>query len=110
MDDDLRVPTLTVIDMFAQKLLANADRYYDKAVAYRVARLDGVSPRLIPSGDLRRGATLPVLPRVYDRQAYTLEVRNIPSCQCGTTGKRDGGDLSIELADWATCLAPLSCN
>lgn len=33
----LKVPTLSVTDMFAEKLLANADRCYDRAVAYRDA-------------------------------------------------------------------------
>lgn len=32
---DLIVPTLCVRDMFAEKLLANSDRGYDRAVAYR---------------------------------------------------------------------------
>ena len=34
---DLIVPTLTVRDMFAEKLLANSDRCYDRSVAYRDA-------------------------------------------------------------------------
>lgn len=33
----LKVPTLRTEDMFAEKLLANADRCYDRAVAYRDA-------------------------------------------------------------------------
>ncbi|BCH63535.1 hypothetical protein RvVAT039_07510 [Agrobacterium vitis] len=34
---DLIVPTLSVRDMFAEKLLANSDRCYDRSVAYRDA-------------------------------------------------------------------------
>ena len=34
---DLIVPTLCVRDMFAEKLLANSDRCYDRSVAYRDA-------------------------------------------------------------------------
>ena len=37
LDPDLRVPTLTIESMFAEKLLANADRCKDKSVAYRDA-------------------------------------------------------------------------
>ena len=36
-DNDLRVPTLVAADMFAEKLLANADRCQDRATAYRDA-------------------------------------------------------------------------
>lgn len=36
-DDELGVPTLLLTDMFAEKLLANADRCLDRAVAYRDA-------------------------------------------------------------------------
>ncbi|RVD61105.1 MAG: hypothetical protein EOS30_07970 [Mesorhizobium sp.] len=36
-DDDLNVPSLTPSDMFAEKLLANADRCQDRAVGYRDA-------------------------------------------------------------------------
>ena len=36
-DEDLGVPTLVPADMFAEKLLANADRCQDRAVAYRDA-------------------------------------------------------------------------
>ncbi|TPN01535.1 nucleotidyl transferase AbiEii/AbiGii toxin family protein [Mesorhizobium sp. B2-1-3A] len=36
-DKDLKVPTLTAADMFAEKLLANADRCQDRATAYRDA-------------------------------------------------------------------------
>lgn len=36
-DPDIGVPTLTAVDMFAEKLLANADRCQDRAVAYRDA-------------------------------------------------------------------------
>lgn len=36
-DDDLGVPALVCDDMFAEKLLANADRCQDRAVAYRDA-------------------------------------------------------------------------
>lgn len=35
LDRDIGVPMLTVADMFAEKLLANADRCQDRAVAYR---------------------------------------------------------------------------
>lgn len=35
MDPVLGVPILSVIDMFAEKLLANADRCFDRSVAYR---------------------------------------------------------------------------
>lgn len=37
MDEDLRVPLLGVRDLFAEKLLANADRCMDRSVAYRDA-------------------------------------------------------------------------
>jgi hypothetical protein len=37
LDDDLRVPILSASDMFAEKLLANADRCLDRSVAYRDA-------------------------------------------------------------------------
>lgn len=37
IDQDLKVPTLHVEDMFAEKLLANADRCFDPSVAYRDA-------------------------------------------------------------------------
>ncbi|GAA2884390.1 hypothetical protein GGQ99_005122 [Aminobacter niigataensis] len=37
VDPLLQVPTLSPSDMFAEKLLANADRCYDRAVAYRDA-------------------------------------------------------------------------
>ena len=36
-DPDLGVPTLSTVDMFATKLLANADRCQDKSVAFRDA-------------------------------------------------------------------------
>ncbi|MBZ9669398.1 nucleotidyl transferase AbiEii/AbiGii toxin family protein [Mesorhizobium sp. B2-1-8] len=36
-DDDLNVPSLIPSDMFAEKLLANADRCQDRAVGYRDA-------------------------------------------------------------------------
>lgn len=36
-DDDLNVPALIAADMFAEKLLANADRCQDRATAYRDA-------------------------------------------------------------------------
>lgn len=36
-DDDLGIPALVPADMFAEKLLANADRCQDRAVAYRDA-------------------------------------------------------------------------
>ena len=36
-DEDLGVPTLAPADMFAEKLLANADRCQDRSVAYRDA-------------------------------------------------------------------------
>ncbi|TIP02655.1 MAG: nucleotidyl transferase AbiEii/AbiGii toxin family protein [Mesorhizobium sp.] len=36
-DDDLGIPALVPADMFAEKLLANADRSQDRAVAYRDA-------------------------------------------------------------------------
>jgi hypothetical protein len=36
-DNDLKVPTLAATDMFAEKLLANADRCQDRATAYRDA-------------------------------------------------------------------------
>lgn len=36
-DDDLNVPSLLLSDMFAEKLLANADRCQDRAVGYRDA-------------------------------------------------------------------------
>ncbi|TGV76791.1 hypothetical protein EN788_68290, partial [Mesorhizobium sp. M2D.F.Ca.ET.145.01.1.1] len=36
-DDDLNVPSLTPSDMFAEKLLANADRCQERAVGYRDA-------------------------------------------------------------------------
>lgn len=36
-DNDLRVPTLVAADMFAEMLLANADRCQDRATAYRDA-------------------------------------------------------------------------
>ncbi|MCD7110966.1 nucleotidyl transferase AbiEii/AbiGii toxin family protein [Rhizobium sp. DKSPLA3] len=36
-DPILGVPTLSIEDMFAEKLLANADRCYDRAVGYRDA-------------------------------------------------------------------------
>lgn len=36
-DPVLGVPTLSIADMFAEKLLANADRCYDRAVGYRDA-------------------------------------------------------------------------
>jgi hypothetical protein len=36
-DDDLGLPTLSTVDMFAEKLLANSDRCQDRAVAYRDA-------------------------------------------------------------------------
>jgi hypothetical protein len=36
-DDDTGLPTLSTVDMFAEKLLANADRCQDRAVAYRDA-------------------------------------------------------------------------
>ncbi len=37
LDPDLMVPTLTRDDLFAEKLLANADRCFDRAVAFRDA-------------------------------------------------------------------------
>ncbi|AZO31319.1 MULTISPECIES: nucleotidyl transferase AbiEii/AbiGii toxin family protein [Mesorhizobium] len=37
LDTDLDVPALILADMFAEKLLANADRSQDRAVAYRDA-------------------------------------------------------------------------
>lgn len=37
MDAALRVPVLSIVDLFAEKLLANADRCQDRAVAYRDA-------------------------------------------------------------------------
>jgi hypothetical protein len=37
VNDRLHVPTLAITDMFAEKLLANADRCQDRAVAYRDA-------------------------------------------------------------------------
>ncbi|GLS35892.1 hypothetical protein GCM10010869_14810 [Mesorhizobium tianshanense] len=37
LDDDLNVPSLITADMFAEKLLANADRCQDRATAYRDA-------------------------------------------------------------------------
>ena len=37
MDEQLGVPTLLEEDMFAEKLLANADRCWDRSVAYRDA-------------------------------------------------------------------------
>ena len=37
LDDELDFPTLCVEDLFAEKLLANADRCQDRAVAYRDA-------------------------------------------------------------------------
>jgi hypothetical protein len=37
MDTTLKVPTLSTLDMFAEKLLANADRCMDRHVAYRDA-------------------------------------------------------------------------
>jgi len=37
VDDRLGVPILAVTDMFAEKLLANADRCQDRAIAYRDA-------------------------------------------------------------------------
>jgi len=36
-DEDLRIPALVAADMFAEKLLANADRCQDRATAYRDA-------------------------------------------------------------------------
>jgi phosphoglucomutase len=36
-DDDLDIPALIPADMFAEKLLANADRCQDRATAYRDA-------------------------------------------------------------------------
>ncbi|TPM82650.1 nucleotidyl transferase AbiEii/AbiGii toxin family protein [Mesorhizobium sp. B2-3-3] len=36
-DDDLNVPALVLADMFAEKLLANADRCQDRAAGYRDA-------------------------------------------------------------------------
>ncbi|KSV86150.1 hypothetical protein N184_32525 [Sinorhizobium sp. GL28] len=85
-----------------------------------VERQDGIKRvELLGSMQYRAGsnvdrfaasATLPVPPRVYDYQTDILEIRNIPSCQRGATGKGDGGDLGVELTDRATRLAPLSCN
>ncbi|RCW81987.1 nucleotidyltransferase AbiEii toxin of type IV toxin-antitoxin system [Phyllobacterium bourgognense] len=37
MDEQLGLPTLVVQDLFAEKLLANADRCHDRSVAYRDA-------------------------------------------------------------------------
>ncbi|RRI05877.1 hypothetical protein EH240_04885 [Mesorhizobium tamadayense] len=37
LDEDLKVPALVLPDMFAEKLLANADRCQDRATAYRDA-------------------------------------------------------------------------
>lgn len=37
IDQNLKVPTLHVEDMFAEKLLANADRCFDRSAAYRDA-------------------------------------------------------------------------
>lgn len=36
-DEQIGIPTLVVADMFAEKLLANADRCHDRSIAYRDA-------------------------------------------------------------------------
>lgn len=56
-DDDLNVSALVPTDMFAEKLLANADRCQDRAIAYRDAIDLGVLVSVykeIPSDALRK--------------------------------------------------------
>ncbi|WP_095203261.1 nucleotidyl transferase AbiEii/AbiGii toxin family protein [Mesorhizobium carmichaelinearum] len=67
-DNDLKVPILTAADMFAEKLLANADRCQDRATAYRDAIdlgiLIGIYGR-IPAEALGKAQT-----------AYGADIRN----------------------------------
>lgn len=62
----LHVPTLSLDDMFAEKLLANADRCYDRAVAYRDAMDLG---RLI-----RVHGDIPPAARVKAEAAYGADI------------------------------------
>jgi hypothetical protein len=66
IDPTLGVPVLTVPDQFAEKLLANADRWYDRAVAYRDAidlgylvRANGsIPPRAIAKAEAAYGTDI----------------------------------------------------
>ncbi|WP_377295747.1 nucleotidyl transferase AbiEii/AbiGii toxin family protein [Rhizobium sp. SGZ-381] len=62
----LHVPTLSLDDMFTEKLLANADRCYDRAVAYRDAIDLG---RLI-----RMHGTIPPVAREKAEDAYGADI------------------------------------
>ncbi len=58
LSSDLKVPLLGAVDMFAEKLLANADRCFDRAVAYRDAidlgRLADTNGGIIPPAAIEK--------------------------------------------------------
>lgn len=103
-DPQLGVPTLTPNDLFAEKLLANADRCYDRAVAYRDA---------IDLGMMVRGfGPIPAPALAKATAAYGPDIRKkligiLTHLQDGSRRQHAASALGMEQADVTEALVAL---